>query len=148
MCNTFSESSNFSPLRRGSRPPKGLSFVVGDPLNTYSTILAPRPPVESRGLSIKEKLCSQCQFEDHQRIFTLKFQHCPNSNQRDKTAEASKSPSTRWNHAILGCPVRHAIARVAMAHWLPREVLCLREHLLSPTTSWWPMMRSKSILDK
>lgn len=34
----------------------GLSLLVGDPPRTYSTILKPRPPVESRGLQITNEM--------------------------------------------------------------------------------------------
>lgn len=49
---TLSPSSNFSPRRRGSKPDKGLSLVVGEPRKTYSTIFTPKPLVESLGLQI------------------------------------------------------------------------------------------------
>lgn len=42
-------SSIFRPRMRGSSA-NGLSLLVGEPPSTYSTILTPNPPVESRGL--------------------------------------------------------------------------------------------------
>lgn len=50
---TLSFSSNFRPRKRDSMFDSGLSLFVGEPPKTYSTILTPRPPVESRGLSKK-----------------------------------------------------------------------------------------------
>lgn len=47
---TLSLSSNLSPRKRGSKPDKGLSLLVGEPPKTNSTIFTPRPLVESRGL--------------------------------------------------------------------------------------------------
>lgn len=47
---TLSFSSNLRLRRRDSMLDNGLSLFVGDPPSTYSTILTPRPPVESRGL--------------------------------------------------------------------------------------------------
>lgn len=50
---TLSFSSNFKLLKRDSMFESGLSLLVGDPPNTYSTILKPKPPAESRGLWTK-----------------------------------------------------------------------------------------------
>lgn len=47
---TLSFSSNFNVFKRGTSADSGLSLLVGDPPRTYSTILTPNPPVESRGL--------------------------------------------------------------------------------------------------
>lgn len=51
LCTFFlTFSSNFRPCKRDSMVDNGLSLLVGDPPRTYSTILTPSPPVESRGL--------------------------------------------------------------------------------------------------
>jgi hypothetical protein len=83
---------------------------VGDPPSTYSTILTPRPPVESRGLQISGGVWNLWLFFENSSELTSKSRHChPDSNRLavGTHAETTKSHHPEWtksSHATPGAP--------------------------------------------